>query len=195
MSCGLGAGAEEDACGVGEELVASGAAKAKVDDRLGATGGEELVVSGNKIWVKLGATGGKKLLASGAANAENGFKLGETDREGLVGSGASKIKIVGRLVATGGEELEASGAANVKTGNKLVTSDAAKVKTGVKLGATGGAEIIGEKNVVIEVSFVLDGGLIARASTWLVSGIMILDGGGDWETGAKGVVLARQEDS
>lgn len=201
VPCGFGIGAEEDACGVGEEPVASGAAKVKVGDRLDATGGEELVASGDRIWVKLGATGGQELLASGAANVENGSKLGETDREELVDSGASKVKTVGRLVATDGEELVASGAA-IKTGNKLcarvgeelVASDAAKGKTGVKLGASGGAEIIGVKNGVIEVSLVLDGGWIARVSTWLFSGVIILDGGGAWKTGAKGVVLALDED-
>lgn len=183
VSYGLAAGAEEDACGVGEELVASAAAKVKVG-------------------VKLGATGGEELLASGAAKVENGVKLGATDRDELVESGATKVKTGGKLVATGGEELVASGAANVKTGVKLcatvgeelVASGAAKVKTGVKLGATGGAEIIGMMNGVIEVSLVLDGGWIARVSTWLVSGVTILDGGGAWKTDAKGALLALDED-
>lgn len=185
VSYGPGAGAKDDACGVGEELVASGAAMVKVGDRLGTTGGAELVAPGDKIWVKVGATGGEELLASGTANVENGVKLGETDREELVGSGAAKVKTVGKLVATGEEELVASGAANVKTGNKLcatvgeelVASDAAKVKTGV-----------------IDVSLVLDGGWIAGVLTWLVSGATILDGAGAWKTGAKGVVLALEED-
>lgn len=202
VSYGLAAGAEEDACRVGEELVASGAAKVKVGVKLGATGGEELVDSGGKFWVKLGATGGEELLASGAAKVENGVKLGATDREELVESGAAKVKTGGKLVATRGEELVASGAADVKTGVKLcvtlgeelVASDAAKVKTGVKLGATGGAELIGVTNGVIEVSLVLDGGWITRVPAWLVSGVTILDGGGPWKTGAKGVVLALDED-
>lgn len=47
---------------------------------------------------------------------------------------------------------------------------------------------------MIEVSLVLDGGWIAGVSTCLVSGVTILDGGGAWKTGAKGVVLALDED-
>lgn len=179
VSYGLGAG-EEDACEVGEELVASGAAKVKVGVKLGVTGGVKRVASGAKIWVKLDAT----------------------DREELVDSGAAKVKSGGKLVATGGEELVASGAANVKTGNKLcatvgeelVASDAAKVETGVKPGATGCAEMSRLTNGVIEVSLVLDSGWIAGVSTWLVSEVTILDGGGAWKTGAKGVMLALDED-
>lgn len=201
VSYRLGAGAE-DACGVGEELVASGAAKAKFGVKLGGTGGEKRVASGAKIWFKLGVPGGEELLASGAIRVESGDKLGATDREELVDSGAAKVKTGGKLVATRGGELVASGAMNAKAGDKLcaavggelVASDAAKVKTGVKLGATGGAEISRLTNGVIEVSLVLDGGWIAAVSTCVVSGVTVLDEGGACKTGAMGVVLALDED-
>lgn len=45
-----------------------------------------------------------------------------------------------------------------------------------------------------EASLVLDGGWIAGVSTWLVSGVTILDGGGAWKIDANGTVLALDED-
>lgn len=101
VSYGFVAGAEEDACGVGEELVASGAAKTKIGVKLGATGREELVTSGIakvKTGVKLDATGGVELVAF-VATVKIGFKLGATG--GTEMTGATDGVIVGSLVLDG----------------------------------------------------------------------------------------------
>lgn len=77
---------------------------------------------------------------------------------------------------------------------ELVAFVTAKVKIGVEEVVTGVTEISGVTDGVIEGSLVLEGDWIAGVSTWLVSGVTILDGGGAWKSGAKGAVLVLDED-